>query len=187
MRLQLTSPVSDPSHERYGQHLSIHEVTDLVKPSDESLDLVHSWLEDNGIPTSHCEYSPAKDWIKISLPINAIENLLDTQYSVFEHSEGGYLVRAPEWSVPKHLHEHITAIQPTTSFFSPQKLGRTFKKVLDISADTPPPSTNNTGKEREKTVRQMEKMGGERGVGSEEVKGSGADVGGAEVLDGAFH
>ncbi|PMD41940.1 subtilisin-like protein [Hyaloscypha variabilis F] len=143
MRLQLTSPVSDPSHERYGQHLSIHEVTDLVKPSDESLDLVHSWLEDNGIPTSHCEYSPAKDWIKISLPINAIENLLDTQYSVFEHSEGGYLVRAPEWSVPKHLHEHITAIQPTTSFFSPQKLGRTFKKVLDISADTPPPSTNN--------------------------------------------
>jgi tripeptidyl-peptidase-1 len=135
--------VSDPSHERYGQHLSTHEVNDLVKPTDEALDLVHSWLEDNGIKTSNCEYSPAKDWIKLSLPINAIENLLSTEYSVFHHSEGGYLVRAPEWSLPQHLHDHITAIQPTTSFFSPGKLGRTFKEVLDISSAIPPPSIND--------------------------------------------
>ena len=140
---QLRFSVSDPSHERYGQHLSIHEVNDLVKPTDEALDLVHSWLEDNGIKTSNCEYSPAKDWIKLSLPINAIENLLSTEYFVFQHSEGGYLVRAPEWSLPQHLHDHITAIQPTTSFFSPGKLGRTFKEVLDISSAIPPPSTND--------------------------------------------
>jgi tripeptidyl-peptidase-1 len=67
-------------------------------------------------------------------PINAIENLLSTEYSVFQHSEGGYLVRAPKWSLPQHLHDHITAIQPTTSFFLPGKLGRTFKEVLDISS-----------------------------------------------------
>jgi tripeptidyl-peptidase I len=138
-----TISVSDPSHERYGQHLSIHEVNDLVKPTDEALNLVHSWLEENGIPTSKCEYSPAKDWIRLSLPINAIENLLDTEYSVYQHKEGGYLVRAPEWSLPQHLHDHITAIQPTTSFFSPKKLGRTFKEVLDLSSAIPPPSTND--------------------------------------------
>jgi tripeptidyl-peptidase I len=95
-RIKLTLLVSDPSHERYGQHLSIHEVNELVKPSDEALDLVHSWLKDNGIEKSSCEYSPAKDWIKLSLPVNAIENLLDTEYSIFQHSEGGYLIRAPE-------------------------------------------------------------------------------------------
>jgi len=124
-----------------------------VKPSDAALGLVHSWLEDNGVPTSNCKHSPAKDWIKVSLSVNAIENLLDTQYSVFEHVEGGYLVRAPEWSLPEHLHEHITAIQPTTSFFSPQKLGRTFKEVLDISSDTPPPSTNDPPRNTDPAIK----------------------------------
>lgn len=118
-------------------------MNELVKPSDEALDLVHSWLEDNGIETANCTYSPAKDWIKISLPINAVENLLDTKYSVFQHTEGGYLVRAPEWSLPEHLHEHIVVIQPTTSFFSPQKLGRTFKEVK-VAAPPPPPFPAST-------------------------------------------
>lgn len=151
-RILLTFPVSDPSHERYGQHLSVHEVNELVRPANDSLDLVHSWLEDNGISTSHCEYSSAKDWMKLSLPINAVENLLDTQYSVFQHEEGGYLVRAPEWSLPQHLHEHITAIQPTTSFFSPRKLGRMFKEVPESALTAPPPPPNNPSRKTDPAI-----------------------------------
>ena len=125
--------VSNPSHERYGQHLSESEVNDLVKPGDETHDLVHEWLLDNGIESSRLEYSPAKDWIKISLPVNDIERLLDTKYSVFKHDHGDYLVRTPEWSLPKHLHEHIDVIQPTNSFFRPRQQGSTVKKVQEIS------------------------------------------------------
>ncbi|KAK0659056.1 Tripeptidyl-peptidase sed3 [Lasiodiplodia hormozganensis] len=41
--------VSDPDHHRYGQHLSAEDVNELVKPSDEALELVHEWLADNGV------------------------------------------------------------------------------------------------------------------------------------------
>ncbi|KAF4302378.1 putative tripeptidyl-peptidase 1 precursor [Botryosphaeria dothidea] len=109
--------VSDPSHERYGQHLSADEVNELIKPTDQTLDLVHDWLAANGVLRSHLEYSPAKDWIKVSLPVNHVETLLDTEYAVYQHKSGGHVVRTPEWSLPLHLHEHIQAIQPTNSFF----------------------------------------------------------------------
>jgi tripeptidyl-peptidase-1 len=115
-----------------------------VKPTDETLGLVHNWLEDNEIQTSRVEYSPAKDWIKISLPVNAIENLLNTQYSVFQHEDGDYLVRAPKLSLPLHLHEDISVIQPTNSFFHPEKMAQTFKEVVDIlSLTTPPPLSSS--------------------------------------------
>lgn len=107
--------VSDPDDVRYGQHLSADEVRELVKPSEETLGLVHEWLEDNGaVPSS---YSAAKDWLMVSLPVSQIEALLDTEYYVYEHEEGARLVRASKWSLPMHLHEHIDTIQPTTSFF----------------------------------------------------------------------
>ncbi|KAI0097068.1 tripeptidyl-peptidase 1 precursor [Daldinia grandis] len=107
--------VSDPDHPRYGQHLSADEVKELVKPADETLNLVHEWLADNGVTPSG--YSSAKDWITVSLPVKAIERLLDTEYHVYEHKDGGVVARAPKWSLPLHLHDKIDTIQPTNSFF----------------------------------------------------------------------
>jgi tripeptidyl-peptidase I len=138
------SLVSNPDHGRYGQHLSVSEVNDLVKPADSTLDLVHDWLLDNGIHGSRLAYSPAKDWISVSLPINAAESLLDTKYSVFGHEDGDYLVRTPQWSLPQHLHDHINVIQPTNSFFRPKRQGKTMKTIEEISDNKwkplPPPS-----------------------------------------------
>jgi len=108
-------------------------VNDLVKPSDDALGRVKEWLHDNGVQSSQLEYSPAKDWIKCSLPIKAVEKLLDTEYSVFGHEDGDYLVRTPQWSLPQHLHDHINVIQPTNSFFRPRRQGATLKTVYDIS------------------------------------------------------
>ncbi|KAI9639968.1 hypothetical protein NHQ30_011637 [Ciborinia camelliae] len=125
--------VSDPSHQRYGQHLSAQEVNDLVKPSDETHDLVHEWLQDNNIEASSLEYSPAKDWIKVTIAIEDIETLLDTKYSTYKHEDGEYIVRTPEWSLPLHLHDHIETIQPTNSFFRPRAVARSMKKVDDVT------------------------------------------------------
>lgn len=109
--------VSDPSHTRYGQHLSSLEVQELVKPSDETSDLVHRWLASHGYGSDHLGYSPARDWLKLTLPVEVAETLLNTEYSVYKHRDGSELIRAPEWSLPVHLHGHIDAIQPTNSFF----------------------------------------------------------------------
>jgi tripeptidyl-peptidase-1 len=144
---QLTLIVSDPSHQRYGQHLSQDEISNLVRPTDEALVLVHEWLLENGIDGTQLEYSLAKDWITVTLPISAAERLLDTQYSTYQHEDGDYLVRTPEWSLPHHLHEHISVIQPTNSFFRTRQLASTVKVVplsLQEKEKIPPAPPNLT-------------------------------------------
>ncbi|KAF1991424.1 tripeptidyl-peptidase 1 precursor [Aulographum hederae CBS 113979] len=109
--------VSDPNHSRYGQHLSAEEIENIVTPSDDTINLVVEWLRENEV-TSHA-MSSSKDWISVLLPIEKVESLLQTKYSTFKHKDGTTVSRAPEWSLPGHLHEHIDVVQPTTSFFRP--------------------------------------------------------------------
>ncbi|OAL52778.1 tripeptidyl-peptidase 1 precursor [Pyrenochaeta sp. DS3sAY3a] len=109
--------VSDPDHSRYGQHLSADEVDELVAPTSETHDLVHDWLLENGIDVEELGYSTAKDWIIVHLPISRVESLLDTEYHNYKHKDGSVVARTTTWSLPRHLHDHIDAIQPTNSFF----------------------------------------------------------------------
>lgn len=111
----LTGTVSDPSHARYGKHLTEHDVRKLVQPAEDTDKLVRDWLSDNGI--AGYSYSGAKDWITVSLPVERIESLLNAEYSVYRHDDGSEVVRTPEWSLPRHLHEHIDTVQPSNSFF----------------------------------------------------------------------
>lgn len=115
-----------------------HDVEKLVQPADATLDQVKEWLADNDIAEDHLSYSTAKDWITVSLPVHHIESLLDTKYSVYRHDEGHEAVRALEWSLPLHLHDHIDTIQPTNSFFrvKPKSVGLKVDKapVIDGKA-----------------------------------------------------
>lgn len=111
--------ISDPKHARYGQHMSSAEIHDLVAPSDETVELVNAWLAEHDI--TNAVHSPGKDWVSIVVTIEKAETLLQTKYSIFEHADDGTtLSRAPEWSLPLHLHEHIDVVQPTNSFFRPK-------------------------------------------------------------------
>jgi tripeptidyl-peptidase-1 len=121
--------VSDPTHIRYGQHLSAKEVNRLIQPTNETIDQIHKWLLESNVSSSWLEYSIAKDWISVTLPVESVEKLLDTKYSVFKHEDGSYLVRTPQWSLPVHIHEHVQTIQPTTSFFRPRAKRSTLKTV----------------------------------------------------------
>ena len=121
--------VSDPSHRRYGKHLTTDEINELVKPSNSALFAVHEWLADHGIDLDELDYTPAKDWIKVRLPVSTVEDLLDTKYSTYQHEDGSYVVRTPEWSLPAHLHEHIDTIQPTNSFFRAKARRSTVKPI----------------------------------------------------------
>ncbi|EJT99523.1 subtilisin-like protein [Dacryopinax primogenitus] len=109
--------VSLPGSERYGMHLGKEEVEKLIRPHDESLELVDAWLVENGIPLSALSRSPAQDWITLTLPVSLAEELLDTEYHVFHHTTSGdYLVRTLGYSLPTHLHAHIDVVQPSTTF-----------------------------------------------------------------------
>ncbi len=105
-------------------------MNELIKPSDEALDLVHEWLITNGV--EKMAHSPAKDWVRIQIDVESAERLLDTEYYIFMHEDGSQLTRAPEWSLPKHLHEHVDTVQPTTAFSHSKSIAKEWKQF-----DTP--------------------------------------------------
>lgn len=70
--------ISDPSHERYGAHLSKEEVEELVAPDSESIELVDEWLGSYGISETDLVRSPAKDWVTIKIPVDLAEKMLDS-------------------------------------------------------------------------------------------------------------
>lgn len=120
---------SNPRNSKYGQHLTADDVSNFVKPSSESTDAVHKWLFEHGISAEDLSYTPAKDWIKVYLPVEKVEELLDTTYHTYVSDDGRAAVRTPEWSLPLHLHEHISTIQPTNSFFGPRANARMEKRM----------------------------------------------------------
>lgn len=132
--IYLRLPVSDPDHTRYRQHLSKAEVDELIKPSPDTSKLVLEWLGDNGIEEKDCQFSGARDFISISLKVEDVEELLKTEYSIYEHQDGTRLVRTPEWSLPEHLHKHIGTIQPTTAFLRANPHGIAAERSADLKA-----------------------------------------------------
>jgi tripeptidyl-peptidase-1 len=99
-------------------------------PSEQAIHLVESWLVGRGVKDFSC--SLAGDWITTSQPISVVEELLDTNYYIFQHEEDQELmIRTLEWSIPVHLNDHIDAIQPTNSFWRP--------KAQDKFGGIPPP------------------------------------------------
>ncbi|KAK3691244.1 hypothetical protein LTR37_018776 [Vermiconidia calcicola] len=122
--------ISDPKHSRYGQHLTTAEIHELISPADETVDLVHAWLEEHGI--KDMMYSPSRDFVSVVVTTEEAEDLLQTSYSTYVHHDGSSLSRAPEWSLPAHLHEHIDVVQPTNSFFRTSR--QVSQPLLDDSA-----------------------------------------------------
>ncbi|KAG0702391.1 peptidase S8/S53 domain-containing protein [Suillus ampliporus] len=109
--------VSDPSHPRYGAHLSKQETEALMTPHPETLDVVSEWLASHGLVEEDLIRSSAKDWVTIRVPVGLAEEMLDTTYHVYKHAETGEgIVRTTSYSLPDILHEHVDLIQPTTMF-----------------------------------------------------------------------
>jgi tripeptidyl-peptidase-1 len=107
--------VSDPAHEKYGQHLSKEEVDALVAPHPDSVEAVESWLQHHGINPTDC--SSAGEWMTIRVTVAQAERMLDTKYGVYNHAaSGSSVVRTMGYSLPTELHSHIDVITPTTYF-----------------------------------------------------------------------
>lgn len=137
--------VSNPSHERYGKHLSKEQVEDLVKPAPESVEMVESWLTSHGIdmnsPECAMDRSPAGDWINLNVPVRTAEQMLDTKYNVYKNKrdESNRVVRALSYSLPRSLHDHVDVITPTTMFGTM----RAMKSTAFIQKDAPKPAIDD--------------------------------------------
>ena len=103
---------------RYGNHLSKEEVGELIAPSSTTIERVEAWLSHHDIdPVSSLSRTDAGDWVTVTIPVNKVEHMLDTKYSVYKHvSTGETIVRTISYSLPSVLHGHVSVIAPTTYF-----------------------------------------------------------------------
>ncbi|KAG6886113.1 hypothetical protein C0993_002632 [Termitomyces sp. T159_Od127] len=109
---------SDPTHARYGQHLTPAEAEALVAPHPDSREAVNAWLEHHGIPDENIAYSTGGgEWITIRVSVAEAERMLDTKYNVYHHpASNERVVRALSYSLPRELHSHVDVVTPTTYF-----------------------------------------------------------------------
>ncbi|CDO69652.1 hypothetical protein BN946_scf184851.g40 [Trametes cinnabarina] len=133
--------VSDPSHAKYGQHLTKEDVAALVAPHPDSVDLVESWLSTHGLDPLAGKRSHAGDWVTIRVSVAQAEKMLGTKYNVYRHGNSDdYVIRTMNYSLPSVLHEHIAVVAPTTYFGTMKSMKATSfiqkgRPIIETDAD----------------------------------------------------
>ena len=83
------------------------------------------WLHDNGVLSDRITVSQHSHAIKFDASLSEVEQLLQTEYHLFEHSESGDEgISTAEYSVPEHLKKHIEFISPTVGMATITKRSR---------------------------------------------------------------
>ncbi|KAH0016835.1 subtilisin-like protein, partial [Aureobasidium melanogenum] len=109
--------VSHPESSKYGQHWTAQEVADHFAPSDETISSVMDWLVASGISSDSVKLSKGKNWINLEASADQAESLLNTKYHVYEHGVTGQPhIGCDEYSLPKHLKDHIDFVTPSLHF-----------------------------------------------------------------------
>ncbi|KAF8074710.1 peptidase S8/S53 domain-containing protein [Lyophyllum atratum] len=109
---------SDPTHPKYGKHLTLAESEAFVAPHQDSVEAVDAWLEHHGIAPENISYrTGGGNWVVLRVSVAEAERMLDTKYNVYHHpASSERVVRAMSYSLPRELHSHVDVVTPTTYF-----------------------------------------------------------------------
>ncbi|KAF9077941.1 subtilisin-like protein [Rhodocollybia butyracea] len=143
------SETSDPFHERYGKHLSRDQVDELMRPGDETVQEVKEWLNWHGIEDDAVSTATSDRSVTITIPVSLAETMLNTTYHVYAHEETNEtIIRTLEYSLPRHLHDHINLVSPTTYFGTTRSMETSFVvsegATSGLTSDVTPPASCNT-------------------------------------------
>eukprot|EP00058_Branchiostoma_floridae_P021589 XP_002607079.1 hypothetical protein BRAFLDRAFT_118677 [Branchiostoma floridae] len=97
---------SDPEDERYGKYLSLEDITSLVEPSKETVEMVGRWLRGSGV--TDCTTVLTRDFVECSMPARKAERLLGG-VKFHRYTDGKQTVIRSEvkYLVPRHLKDHL--------------------------------------------------------------------------------
>ncbi|KAI9459877.1 subtilisin-like protein [Lactarius psammicola] len=142
--------VSEPTHPRhvhhlpsahtyshdYGAHLSREQVAELVAPHPNTLELVNSWLEHHGVPSSSVSMTHGGNTLTLrGVSMTKANALLDASYQLYRHVERGEtIVRTVSYALPAVLHGHVLTVAPTTSFTSSRMQWQTARNRSGVAA-----------------------------------------------------
>lgn len=111
--------VSDPDSPNYGKHWTPARVADTFRPSPASVDAVRTWLvKDGQIGVDRIALSGSGAWLVANVTVDEAEQLLGTEYYVYQHEEDGreHLACHQGYHLPEHVSKHVDLITPTLHF-----------------------------------------------------------------------
>jgi len=109
--------VSDPKHEKYGQHMTVDDITKLFDVPQERVDAVVEYFKKSGATT--VEVNPNKDMITVKMAAADTEKALRTKLGFFTHSErsGMRIVRASgHYHLPDDIAPHVSLVGEMLQF-----------------------------------------------------------------------
>jgi tripeptidyl-peptidase-1 len=115
-------------HRRYGAHLSKEQVAELVAPHPHALELVTSWLDYYGVPSSSISMTHGGGWLTATdVPMSQANELLGASYQLYRHARTNdtTILRTISYGLPAMLHKHVETVVPTTCFASVRTLRKT--------------------------------------------------------------
>ncbi|KAH9025804.1 subtilisin-like protein [Lactarius hengduanensis] len=100
--IEVLHEVSDPTHPKYGAHLSREQVAELIAPGPDTLELVHSWLGHHRVPSESVSASHGGSSLTLTgVPISQANNLLSASYQLYRHLETNEtIIRTIGYSLP---------------------------------------------------------------------------------------
>ncbi|OSC99915.1 subtilisin-like protein [Trametes coccinea BRFM310] len=110
--------VSHPESPNYGNHWSPAKVAETFKPSAESVSTVRGWLVESGIGADRVRLNPSGGWLVANVTVAEAEELLGTEYYVYEHADTGHeqLGCGQAYHLPEHVSPHVELVTPTLHF-----------------------------------------------------------------------
>ncbi|KAM6973245.1 tripeptidyl-peptidase 1 [Aplochiton taeniatus] len=118
--------VSDPDSSQYGKHLTLEEVSSLVRPSQLTQKVVNHWLQSHGV--KDCQNVQTQDFLQCSMSAQIAETLLPGSEFHRYVQDGNFLLRSSsQYSVHDDVHQHLDFVGGVHRF--PHKR-RSFSKGL---------------------------------------------------------
>jgi len=114
---QVFFAVSDPKHEKYGQHLSVNDITNLFAIPQSRVATVSAYFQ--GLGATDIKVAPNRDMLTVVMPVASAENALKTKLAFFTHIERSdhRIVRASTtYHLPAEIAEHIDLVGELLQF-----------------------------------------------------------------------
>ena len=85
---EFLNEVSHPESPNYGQHWTPARIAETFAPSQATVDVVLSWLLDNGFEGHRVKVTPSRGWVELNATVEEAERLLLAEYHVYQHESG---------------------------------------------------------------------------------------------------
>ncbi|EFA79323.1 peptidase C53 family protein [Heterostelium album PN500] len=134
--------VTDPKSQQYGQYLTIDEITEVIRPTDEAIKTIDAWLRENNAKS--IQYNRNLDSVHVVMPRKNVEKMLSVQMQKFQYAgdSSRVVIRSATDAVLDHsVAQHIDLITGISHFPISQRRSANTKLIdntltLDASSSS---------------------------------------------------